>query len=127
MFELPPVNTSGLQTHAKLMHGMDKLHDDHVWIKTVTSHIKSDMSLTFCTSTYVGHLHCENEDCEYTSRIHRTSLVNELEWDGFTKTTIPVGQPAPVGSSLSARSVKFHQSILQLVLLESIMYLEPLT
>jgi hypothetical protein len=26
--------------------------------------------------------------------------VNELEWDGFTKTTIPVGQPTPARSSL---------------------------
>jgi hypothetical protein len=60
MFELPPVDTSGLQTHAKLMHGMDKHHDGHAWTKTVTSHIKNDMSLTFRTSTCVGHLHCEN-------------------------------------------------------------------
>ena len=97
MFELPLIDTSGLQTHAKLMHGM---HKCHAWTKTVTSHIKSDMSLMFCTSICVGHLHCENQDCEYTSRIHCTSSVNELEWDGFTMTTIPVGQPAPAGSSL---------------------------
>jgi hypothetical protein len=82
------------------MHGMDKRHDGHAWTKTITSHIKSDMSLTFRTSTCLGHLRCENQDCEYTSRIHCTSLVNELEWDGFTVTTILVGQPTPVGSSL---------------------------
>jgi hypothetical protein len=79
---------------------MDKRHDGHAWTKTITSHIKSDMSLTFHTSTCVGHLRCEIQDCEYTSCIHRTSLVNELEWDGFTVTTIPIGQPAPTGSSL---------------------------
>jgi hypothetical protein len=28
------------------MHGMDKRHDGHAWTKTVTSNIKSDMSLT---------------------------------------------------------------------------------
>jgi hypothetical protein len=100
LFELLPVDTSGLQTPAKLMHGMDKRHDGHAWTKTVISNIKSDMSLTFCTSTCIGHLRCENQDCEYTSRIHRTSPVNEREWDGFTVMTIPVGQPVPVGSSL---------------------------
>jgi hypothetical protein len=58
------------------------------------------MSLTFRTSTCIGHLRCENQDCEYTSHIHRTSPVNEREWDGFIVMTIPVGQPTPTGSSL---------------------------
>jgi hypothetical protein len=58
------------------------------------------MSLTFRTSTCIGHLRCENQDCEYTSRVHHTSPFNEREWDGFTVTTIPVGQPAPAGSTL---------------------------
>jgi hypothetical protein len=98
LFELPPVDTSGLQTPAKLMHGMDKRHDGHAWTKTVISNIKNDMSLSFRISICIGHLRCENHDCEYTSRIHRTSPVNEREWDGFTVTTIPVGQPAPAGS-----------------------------
>jgi hypothetical protein len=106
LFEFPPVDTSDLQPNAKLMHGMDKRHDGHAWTKTVTSHIKSDMSLTFRTSTCVGHLRCENQDCEYTTCIHRTSPVNELEWDGFTVTTIPVGQPAPAGSSLVCKICK---------------------
>jgi hypothetical protein len=97
LFELPLVDTSG---PFHMMHGMDKRHDGHAWTKTVTSNIKSDMSLIFRTSTYIGHLCCENQDCEYTSRIHRTSPINERKWDGFTVTTIPVGQPAPVGSTL---------------------------
>jgi hypothetical protein len=29
LFELPPVDTSGLQTHANLIFGMDKRHDSH--------------------------------------------------------------------------------------------------
>jgi hypothetical protein len=61
-----------------MMHGMDKRHDGHAWTK----------------------------DCEYTSRIHRTSPVNEREWDGFTVTTIPVGQPAPAGSTLVCKICK---------------------
>jgi hypothetical protein len=32
--------------------------------------------------------------------------VNELKWDIFTVTTIPVGQPAPVGSSLVCKICK---------------------
>jgi hypothetical protein len=97
LFELPPVDTSG---PLHMMHGMDKRHDGHAWTKTVTSNIKSDMSLTFRTSTCIGHLCCKNQDCEYTSHIHRTPLVNEREWDGFTVTTIPVGQPTPARSTL---------------------------
>jgi hypothetical protein len=106
LFELPLVDMLALQSHAKLMHGMDKHHDGHAWTKTITSHIKNDMSLAFRTSTCVGHLHCENHDCEYTSRIHRTSLVNEMEWDGLTSTTFPVGQPTLVGSSLVSKICK---------------------
>jgi hypothetical protein len=103
LFELPPVDTSG---PFHMMHGMDKHHDGHAWTKTVTSNIKNDMSLTFCTSTCIGHIRCQNQDCEYTSRIHRTSPINEREWDGFTVTTIPVGQPAPAGSSFVCKICK---------------------
>jgi hypothetical protein len=103
LFELPSVDTLG---PFHIIHGMDKYHDGHAWTKTVTFNIKSDMSLTFRTSTCIGHLCCENQDCEYTSRIHRTSPINEWEWDGFTVTTIPVGQPAPVESSLVCKICK---------------------
>ena len=92
--------------HAKLIHAMDKCHDGHAWTKTVISHTKSNMSLTLRTSTCVGHLYCENQDCEYTSRIHNTSLVNKLEWDGFTMMKILVGQPTPTGSSLVCKICK---------------------
>jgi hypothetical protein len=103
LFELPLVDTSG---PFHMMHGMDKRHDGHARTQTVTSNIKSDMSLTFRTSTCIGHLRCENQDCEYTSRIHRTSPVNEREWDGFTVTTILIGQPAPAGSTLICKICK---------------------
>ena len=88
IFELPALDKSG---SFHMMHGMDKHHDGHAWTKTVTSNIKSEVSLTFRTSTYNGHLRCENQECEYTTRIHRTSTVNECEWDGFTVAAIPVG------------------------------------
>ena len=85
-FELLPIDMLG---PSHMMHGIDKRHDGHAWTKTVTSNIKSDMSLTFCTSTCISHLYCENKDCEYTFHIHRTSLINERKWDGFIVTTIP--------------------------------------
>ena len=103
LFELPTVDKSG---SFHMMHGMDKRHDGHAWTKTVTSNIKSDVSLTFCTSTCIGHLRCENQDCEYTTHIHRTSSINEREWDGFTVTIFPVGQPAPPGSILVCKICK---------------------
>jgi hypothetical protein len=103
LFELPLVDTSG---PFHMMHGMDKRHDGHAWTKTVTSNIKSDMCLTFRTSTYIGHLRCENQDCEYTSHIHRTSPISEREWDGFTVSTIPVGQSASAGLSLVCKICK---------------------
>ena len=58
------------------------------------------MSFTFCTSTCIGHFQYKNQDCEHTSHIHRTSLVNDWEWDGFTVSTILVGQLALAGLSL---------------------------
>jgi hypothetical protein len=88
------------------MQGMDKCHDGHAWTKTVTSHIKNDMKLTFRTSTCAGHLRCGNQDCEYTTRIHRTSPVNELEWNGFTLMPFVVGEPAPDGSTLVCKICK---------------------
>ena len=97
LFELPAVDKS---SSFHMMHGMDKRHDGHAWTKTVTSNIKSDVRLTFRTSTCIGHLRCENQECEYNTRIHRTSSVNERKWDGFTVTTFPIGQPAPDGSTL---------------------------
>ena len=103
LFELPAVDKSD---SFHMMHGMDKRHDDHTWTKTVTSNIKSDISLTFHNSTCIGHLRCENQKCEYTTRIHRTSSVNEREWDGFTMTTLSVGQPAPAGSTLVCKLCK---------------------
>ena len=88
LFELPLIDTS---VPFNMMHRIDKHHDGHAWTKTVTSNIKSNMNLTFRTSTCIGHLYCKNQDCKYTSCIYRTSLVTEWEWNGLTVTTISVG------------------------------------
>jgi hypothetical protein len=88
------------------MQGMDKHHDSHAWTKTVISHMKNDMNLTFRTSTCTGHLRCGNQNCEFTTHVHHTSPVNELELDGFTPTPFSVGQPAPARSSLICKICK---------------------
>ena len=106
---------------------MDKHHDNHAWTKTITSHIKYDINLTFRTSTCVGHLYCKNQDCKYTAHIYCTSPMNEMEWNWFTPTTFLARQAAFDGSPLCAKSIKFPQSILQLVVPWFIICLEPLT
>ena len=103
LFVLPPVDKSG---SFHMMYGMDKRHDGHAWTKTVTSNIKSDVNLTFRTSTCISHLRCGNQKCKYTTRIHRTFPINELEWDGFTLTSIPIGLPAPARSTLVCKICK---------------------
>jgi hypothetical protein len=73
VFEFPSIRSLSACSQAKLMVGMDKRYDGHVWTRTSTSHIKSDMGLTFRSASCVGHLRCDNQDCEYLSRVHRTS------------------------------------------------------
>jgi hypothetical protein len=77
--------------HAKSMNGMDKRHDGHAWTKTITSYIKNDMNLTFRTSICVGYFYCKNQNCKYIGRIHCTSLVNKILWNGFTSTPFAIG------------------------------------
>jgi hypothetical protein len=79
VFEFPSIRSLSASSQAGFMVGMDKQHDGHVWTRTSTSHIKSDMGLTFRSTSCVGHLWCDNQDCEYLSRVHRTSQVNEME------------------------------------------------
>ena len=103
LFILPPVDKSG---SFHMMHGMDKRYDGHAWTKIVTSNIKSDVNLTFRTSICIGHLRCGNQECKYTTRIHHTFPVNEMEWDGFTLTSIPVGQPTRAELTLICKICK---------------------
>ena len=100
IFELPPIGNSATLSQARLLRGMDKRHNGHAWTCTITSNIKNDMGLTFRTSSCSGHLRCSNADCEYITRVHRTSLANEIEWDGLSSFTFEVGMHPPKGSTL---------------------------
>ena len=73
MFVLPPTGASSSQAKAKSMEGMDKRYDGHVWTKTQTTNISNDLGLSFRSSTCVGHLQCQNHNCDYLQRAHRTS------------------------------------------------------
>ena len=65
IFVLPPVGASSSQAKAKSMEGMDNRYDSNVWTKTQTTNISKDLGLPFCSSTCVGHLQCQNRNCDY--------------------------------------------------------------
>ena len=85
---------------------MDKRYDGHVWTKTQTTNITNDLGVVFRSSTYIGHLKCQNPHCNYLQRVHRTSSVNDTEFDGFTKDPIPVGGPVHASSTLMCKICK---------------------
>jgi hypothetical protein len=64
------------------------------------------MGLTFCITFCVGHLRCNNQDCKYLSHIHRTSPVNEIEWNGFTTTSFQARCLPPSMSSIVCKIYK---------------------
>jgi hypothetical protein len=88
VFELPPIGASSSHSQARLLRGMDKRYDGHAWTRTITSNIKNDMGLTFRSSSCLGHLKCINVNCDYVSRVHRTSIANEVEWDGVSSSSL---------------------------------------
>jgi hypothetical protein len=106
VFELPLMGSFVENLQAKLMVGMDKRHDGHAWTKTITSYIKNDMGLMFCTSSCVGHLRCNNKDCEYLSHVHCINPLNETEWDGSTPIPFLVGGQPPSASSILCKICK---------------------
>jgi hypothetical protein len=106
VFEFPSICSLSTSSHVKFMVGMDKQYDGHVWTRTSTSYIKNDIGLTFQSTSCVGHLRCDNQDCEYLSNVHRTTLVNEMEWDGFTTTSFQVGCQPPSQSSIICKMYK---------------------
>ena len=112
IFELPPIGHSATLSQARLLKGMDRRHNGHAWTRTITSNIKNDMGLTFHTSSCSGHLRCSNADCEYITRIHHTSVANEIEWDGVSSFTVEVGMHPPKGSTLICNICKSPPSYL---------------
>jgi hypothetical protein len=106
IFELPPVGHTAARSHAKSMHGMDKRYDGHVWTKTITTNITNDFGLSFRFSACVGHLRCNNKDCEYLNRRPRIFQVNETEFEGCTLQAFVVDQTPPTESTLVCKVCK---------------------
>jgi hypothetical protein len=127
VFEFPLIRSLSASSQAGLMVGMDKRHDGHVWTRTSTSHIKSNMGLTFRSASCIGHLHCDNQDCEYLSRVHCISQVNEMEWDGFTTTPSKLDVSLLAIPPSYARSARRHPLALQAVRPGYIMSLVEIT
>ena len=105
-FVLLAVGTSATHSKAKSMFGMDKRYDGHIWTKTVTTNISNILDLSFRSSSYVGHLRCENPHCEYLHRAHQTSSYNDTEFEGVTKEPFPIGGPLSPGSTFVCKICK---------------------
>ena len=94
----------GHHSGAKQLRGIDRRYDEHAWSRTVTSNIRNDLNLTFRTSSCLGHLRCDNADCEYLNRDQRTTPVKETEWDGISKKLFAVEDKPPGGSTVVCKS-----------------------
>lgn len=106
IFEFPLVGFQGTQSPTKQLGGMDKRYDGHGWSRTITSNIKNVFCLTSGTSSCLGHLRCENGDCDFLTRVHRTTSVNETVWDRISDKPFDVGSTPPVASTLVCKVCK---------------------
>jgi hypothetical protein len=106
------LGSSSGSNRAKQLHGMDKHYDGHVWTRTHTSNIVNDFGMIFRTSYCCGHLRCENVDCDFLTRVHRTIVVNETEWDGISSFVFDVGSNPPKGWTLVCKCYKVPPSCL---------------
>jgi hypothetical protein len=92
IFELPQSHVFA-SASKNTMDGMDKRFDGHTWCRTITSNIHNNQGLTFRKSLYVGQLVCNNQNCDFLSRL---SKRNETEWSSRTNTPFKLGHsPLP--------------------------------
>jgi hypothetical protein len=106
IFELSPAGHMAARSQAKSMQGMDKRYDGHVWTKTITTNIANDFGLSFRSSACVGHMRCNNKECEYLIRRPRIFQVNETEFEGCTLQAFVVDQTPPTESTLVCKVCK---------------------
>ena len=65
IFVFLPTSSNAPQSKAKSIEDMDKWYDGHILTKTMTTNISNNLSFAFRSSTCVGHLECDNPNCEY--------------------------------------------------------------
>jgi len=75
----------------------------HVWSNTHTTNIKNDDGLTFRLASGVGHLRCDNINCDYLAHVHYTTSVNETEWNGCSSIPFEVGPKPPSSSTINCK------------------------
>ena len=102
ILKFPPLGDHGQNTKAKQLRGMDRRYDSHAWSCTITFDIQNDLKLLFRASSCLGHLRCDNRDCEYLQRDHKTSKVNETKWEGLSEKLFEVGSKP--GSTVVCKS-----------------------
>ena len=103
IFELPPCRASSSSSAAKNLERMDKRSDGHTWCKLVTTNIPNLDNLKFRKSFCVGHLICENSECEYFKRAARK---NETKWSGSIILPFVVGIIPPKDCKLVCKVCK---------------------
>ena len=106
VYEFPAASLHTSHTTARTMHGMDKRYDGHVWTRTMTTNISNPLGLSFRFSICVGHLECRNKECEYLKRAHRTSPLNDTEFEGCTWRPFMVEESPPKNSTLVCKVCK---------------------
>lgn len=114
IFEFPPIGCHAKQSVAKQLRGIDKRFDGHAWTQTITSNILNDLGLTFPTSSCLEHLRCDNVYCEFLTRIHHTTPVNEMEWEGNSTLPFEVREVSPKGSTIVCTICKVPPTCLAL-------------
>ena len=104
IFELPAIGGHSVTySQAKSLTGMERRYDGHVWANLHTTNIKNGDGLTFRISSCVGHLRCENSNCDYLNRQHRIAAVNETEWEGCSPVPFEVRGVPPASSTITCK------------------------
>lgn len=76
-----------------------------------------DLGLTLRTSSCLGHLQCDNVDCDFLTGVHRSTPVNETGWEGISEKPFDVGSNLPLGSILDCKVYKIPPLCVMMVLL----------
>ena len=124
VFVLPPPSENSSNKNSRSMDGMDKRH---VWTKTMTTNISNNLGLTFRSSNCIGHLKCNNEECEYLERAGRTSATNETEFEGASKNAFLIGFTPPAGSTIVCKICNEPHLVFPTVTPRSFMFTAQMT
>jgi hypothetical protein len=92
---------------------MDKQFDGHTWCQSNTRNIQNEFDLSFRVARCVGHLRCDNSNCEYLTREGPHDSINEKLWDGHAKKPF-LGHAPSLDSTLVCKICKVPPTCLAL-------------